>query len=573
MKLRFFSCGWWALVAVAVSLLSACAQIVAPSGGPKDTQPPQLDSALSSPNRQTHFHKQDIVLVFDEFIKLYDPYTQIVVSPPLSKRPIVEVEKYRRIRFRFDEEEVLHPNTTYTIYFGKAIQDFTEGNVLDFRFVFSTGARLDSLVAQGRVTDARTGEGVPNVLVMLYEAAGWRDSVVVEALPLYFTRTDAQGHYRLENLRRDTFMLFALEDANNNYRFDQSSERIAFRSEPVVSGRDTSGREQWPDLRMFTQEQPLKLLSVQSDQYGFLRLLFNRPPADVEIRAVPEPDFIYRKVEKDSLLIWYHRADTATWRLLLAAPDFRDTISVDAGDRAAFLAAHVLGFRQTGPGAQQVSAPPPERGGKGKPSGKTTTVPALIAKRKQLPQTPAALDFSTPLHSINDSLLLWWEDSLLLEQAPLASIDTLDARRLTLNYAWKPGHTYRLALLPGALRDIYGVTNDSLQAAWGVLPEEEISSLQLRVVLPDSTQSYVLRLLKGEQEVRTFALSRQKVLEKHFPALEPGNYRLQVITDYNGNGRWDTGDFWRKRQPEQLWETELETLRPNWEVQAEVKPD
>jgi len=88
-------------------------------------------------------------LIFDEFIQLNDPYNQIVVSPPLSKRPKVKVEKYRRLRISFDEEEDLHPNTTYTIYFGEAIKDFTEGNVTDFRLREFAARQLPALCAGG----------------------------------------------------------------------------------------------------------------------------------------------------------------------------------------------------------------------------------------------------------------------------------------------------------------------------------------------------------------------------------------------------------------------------------------
>ncbi len=557
----------WVGVVVSLSVFSACAQIVSPSGGPRDSRPPQLDSLLSTPNYQTNFQKQDILLVFDEFIKLEDPYGQLVVSPPLSKRPSLEVEKYRRLRFRFAEDEILHPNTTYTIYFGQAIRDFTEGNVADLRFVFSTGERIDSLRAEGQLVDARTGEAVGDVLVFLYEARTWSDSAVNRQLPFYFTRTDETGHYVFENLRRDTFRLFALEDANANYRFDQLSERIAFLDKEVVTGRDTSGTEQWPLLRLFEQEKPLQLLDVEAKSYGFLSLLFNRSPWDLEVQALPEPDFIYRKVEQDSLLIWYHQADAAAWALVCRAEDFVDTVFVRPEQRSAFLQARVLGFRQTGPSAF-VAAPARGKGeGRSQRGSASLSLPVL----RQLPGMPVVLAFDAPLEAVEGSLLIWQRDSLEEISPPHFAIDSVDARRVLFTADWQAGSTYRLLALPGAFRDVYAATHDSLYRAWQIRSEEDLSSLRLKLNFPDSTQNYLLHLLKGQELIQAKTASGQAVLEWYFPALEPGDYVLEVVEDANGNGRWDTGNFWKARQAERLFVRSLEPLRPNWEVQAEVE--
>ena len=45
------------------------------------------------------------------------------------------------------------------------------------------------------------------------------------------------------------------------------------------------------------------------------------------------------------------------------------------------------------------------------------------------------------------------------------------------------------------------------------------------------------------------------------------HYSFRVIFDKNRNGRWDTGDYDIKRQPEQIFEESIEELRPGWEVE------
>ena len=546
-------------------LLAGCAQVVAPSGGARDEQPPRLDSLHSTANYQTHFEKQDILLIFDEFIQLHDPYNQIVISPPLSKRPEVKVEKYRRIRLRFDDEEELHPNTTYTIYFGEAIKDFTEGNAADLRFVFSTGDHIDSLAAEGRVVDAVTGQGVPDVLVMLYEAAGWEDSIPSRDLPLYFARTDEQGAYRLENLRRDSFRLFALKDANGNYRFDQSAELIAFSDSLVVSGRDSTGVESLPPLRLFAQEQPLLLLDRIQPRYGLLKLLFNRPPYELsESSFEPASAFICRKAEQDSLLLWYHSSDTAALQVILSGGDFSDTVSLQPKGRAEFLSDHSLGFRQTLPAVQEA----PARGKTDAQGSRPAAVP-LVRVQKQLPETPIVLEFDTPLKGFRDSLFLWERDSLPLASSRLISIDSADCRNLHIEHPWQEGSVYRLQLLPGAVEDVYGGRlQDTTRFAWRIEKRENLSSLHLKLSFPDAAQTYVLQLKQGGELLWEQSVSGVEEWEHRFAVLEPGKYKVVVIEDRNGNDRYDTGDYWKHRQPERLAEKVPEELRPNWEVEV-----
>jgi len=107
-----------------------CAQQGQLSGGEKDETPPQMDLANSTPNLQTNFEKQDLKFVFDEWLKLNDVYNQVVISPPLQKgQSGYEVSlKGKTVLFKFDDEEILRKNATYTINFGEAVQDLTERN-------------------------------------------------------------------------------------------------------------------------------------------------------------------------------------------------------------------------------------------------------------------------------------------------------------------------------------------------------------------------------------------------------------------------------------------------------------
>ena len=124
------------LLLLSLYYLLGCANQGQLSGGKKDTRPPAVDTLKSTPNYQTNFKKQTIKLVFDEWVQLKDVFNQVVVSPPLQEKFNVSLKK-KTVSFKFNENEVLRENATYTINFGDCVQDLTERNpAQDLRFVF-----------------------------------------------------------------------------------------------------------------------------------------------------------------------------------------------------------------------------------------------------------------------------------------------------------------------------------------------------------------------------------------------------------------------------------------------------
>ena len=203
-----------------------CANIVSPQGGPKDVVPPQIDTLQSTPFGQTNFKGKQITLTFNEWISLDNPQ-QILISPPLKRRADISL-KNKSVVVRWTD--TLRENTTYSLSFGKAIRDYTEGNVAqNLRFAFSTGSVIDTLRTEGNVADALTGIAVKEVLVQLYDT--FQDSVVRKQSPNYFAITDETGHFSIENVKAGTYKIIALKDVNSNYRYDQDGEAIAFAKE------------------------------------------------------------------------------------------------------------------------------------------------------------------------------------------------------------------------------------------------------------------------------------------------------------------------------------------------------
>ena len=192
----------------------------APVGGDKDTTPPKIDSTHSTRFGVTNFKAKKIYISFDEYVELNEPQ-KITISPPMKHRPEFAI-KGKGVEVKF--VDTLKENTTYSINFGEAVRDITERNIKkDLRMAFSTGAFVDSMTTGGNLANAITGAKETDVSILLYDANA-PDSIVKKALPLYFATTNADGIFTIQNVKPGKYRIFALKDANNDYKYNQATE-------------------------------------------------------------------------------------------------------------------------------------------------------------------------------------------------------------------------------------------------------------------------------------------------------------------------------------------------------------
>jgi hypothetical protein len=514
-------------------LLTTCASITSPQGGPRDETPPELVPEKSTPNLQTNFVKQEIELTFNEWVQLQDEFRQIVISPPLEFRPEVKL-RGKKLILEFDENEELKPEVTYTINFGEAVQDLTERNPAEnLRFVFSTGDVIDSLSLTGSITDAFTGEPVERALFMLYVST--EDSVVYKEKPYYFGRTDEAGNFRIQNVRSGTFKGFALLDGNLNYLYDQANEKIGFPPKPVSINDSVSPVL---DISLFDERPPMLLARTDSSRYGLLKLVFNQPPNEVTLS--PDSDLVpfFREVVIDTLYLWYDLPTRERTTLFLNAGDTLnfDTISFLPPDRDTFL---------------------------------TNTELRRLNRigRNQNPFKPLRFEFNHPLARVDTAGIQVFGDSLPLDMDIIPLLDSSRQRQLDIRFDWEEDSTYTVLLLPGSVTDLFGLElEDTLSTTLKIEPVKKYGAINLSFINFPQDSSYRIDLMTNDRTVETFSLSGVAEFEKRLEGLAPGTYSLLIIEDINQNGRWDPGNYLTGFLPERVIRREIPALRANWEV-------
>jgi hypothetical protein len=522
-----------ALCAV-LGLLTSCALQVAPQGGEKDTKPPVLQQAVPA-GGSVRFAASEVVFEFDEYLQLKDVAGKLVVSPPLTHAPVVKVRKNRMV---MTIEDTLLPATTYTFNFGDAVTDLNEGNAIpDFSYVVSTGEVLDTLQLSGSVRRAEDLKPEKGMLVMLYPALSSDSSPYLDR-PLYFGRTDDNGAFRILNIVSGEYRIFGLAEKNANYTFDDPSERIAFSAEKIKV--PASGLS----LTSFLKEPRPSLVKPSADGPGKIRFVFAGSDSAVVIRLITDSVQLglhsrTSSLTKDTVHFWYRNlmADTALFEV--SFPGRTDTVPVRLSvyessvskKRGAFLLSSGLPF---------------------------------VASGLQPFNQPLVLRANHPLVTIDSSKM-----TLTSEESPVATTHThFDAPfEASIAVKWEEEKSYRFRALPGALTDIYGLTNDTLDIGFRTTAVSDYGTLRISVTGMLSQNPGLLAVVdEGERIVRQASFLRDTVC--FFDFLTPGTYRLKFIEDKNASRGWDTGDDLLHRQPEAVhYYSDPVPVRANWDVE------
>ena len=214
---------------------TGCAQIGSPTGGPRDSIPPELVSAIPK-LLNTNFKGNKIILNFNEYVDVQDVQNNLLVSPLPKINPTIDF-KFKIVTIKLKDS--LLDNTTYTINFGNAIRDNNEGNPFkNFSYVFSTGKTIDSLQIRGSVIVAQTGKADSTIIALLYQQAD--DSAVQKRKPNYIAKLDSSGNFTFKYLAAGEYKIYALKDGDGGKNYNSKIEMFAFADSIVAAAENFS---------------------------------------------------------------------------------------------------------------------------------------------------------------------------------------------------------------------------------------------------------------------------------------------------------------------------------------------
>ncbi len=516
-----------------VLLTVNCAKRGSPEGGPKDMDPPVFVSA-DPPNYTINFDAKEIRIRFDELIKLKDIQKNLIISPPMEPPALITPLGGASKEIRITIEDTLLANTTYVFNFGNSVVDNNESNPFRFfKYVMSTGNYIDSLTVKGALRDALQQKPDEFVTVMLYEAdSTYKDSIIYKSVPRYVTNTlDSSITFELTNVRAGRYRLAALKDEASNYTFQPDKDKIAFYEQVIEVPKDTSYI-----LTLFMQDPPLK--AGRPVQTKLQRIAFpftgNRDSISIELMNDRPADFeslITYKENQDSLRFWYRPEVT------------QDSLIFEVGAGASKLDTFYLRKRPLRLDSLAFNALSRGILKLGDPFEIESTIPVI------------AIDSSKILVIKADSLNVDFKTELFPEKS-LFQID----------FETEESTKYQITLLPEALTDFFGTTNDTLY--YETQTKEIADYGELKLTLQEAENyPYIVQIVteKGDVVVEQYAEEGKTVF--NFDLVELGSYYVRLILDANANGKYDTGNYLKQLQPEAIiYYPELLELRSGWSL-------
>ncbi|MBL4605005.1 MAG: Ig-like domain-containing protein [Flavobacteriaceae bacterium] len=523
------------LIVVAFTFFN-CAKKGRPSGGPKDELAPLLVTT-NPPYKTVNSDTNEIRIEFNEYITLKELNKQLVVSPPLKTPSLITPQGSPSKFITIKILDTLLPNTTYIFNFGNSIQDNNEGNKLErFKYVFSTGSYIDSLSLKGSVKNAFESTDVKDIKMLLYRLdTAFTDSIIYKRKPDYVTSTLDTSNYEFTNLKEGKYLLLALKEKTSDYIFNPKTDNIAFYQDTIVLPRDSVINE---PLAIFKEVLPFSFKRAKELRKGQLIFGYEGDAKGMKVEVLSEVPKDFTTVSffdrtKDSLNLWHSPIERDSLLFKITKGDFTDTVTVK--------------LRKKQLDSLTISS----------------SVRGILHYTDTLFFTS-----NNPILTVDSSKISFFTSKDTTD-VPFTSFISKFDTRVGFIFEKKFKENYTFNLYPEALKDVFNLTNDSTKVKFRTVDIEDYGDITVSIQNPNAVPVIIeLTDNKDKLERRQFVSNSQTI---EFLYLQPKEYKIRIIYDNNNNGKWDSGNFLSRTQPEKVeYHLEIQEVRANWSLNASI---
>lgn len=565
----------FSLILVAISLIAvACANMASPTGGAYDLEGPKVVSSNPGFNA-TQVKKGKIVIEFDENVTIERPSENVIITPPQKAFPVINtVNRKVNVELR----DTLLPNTTYTIDFTNSIVDNNEKNPIEnFSFSFSTGDVVDSMAVSGKVLTADNLEPVKGIYVGLH--SNLNDTAFTKTKFERISRTNESGDFTIRGVAPGKYKLYALDDSNRDYIYDNPSEAIAFMETIIEPASERASRFDTtyvdkekkvidtvvavqytrflPDnivLRTFKSGFQRQFLQKHERTQNKLSLFFGAPTEMPQVEPLNfdgnKDWFIMERTPKNDTITYWIKdkevmaIDTLSIRLTYLKTDTLNQ-SLPVTDTLTFM------DRTRKPVKDDKKKEKKKK--EGENDEPEITFLNIVNNLSSTWDTYKSISllFEEPItDTLSNKIKLQQLRDTVYHDIPFQlEADSVNPRKYTIRNKWGYNNEYRIQIDSASIYSIYGLWNNKIDQKFKVKAEDQYGQLAIRVAGIDSIPSFMELLDKSDKPIR-----KTRVIDNIavFRDLDPGSYYVRIVLDSNNNGIWDTGDFQKGLQPEMV---------------------
>ncbi len=552
------------LVFIIFQSLNFCASPINPSGGPKDTIPPIL--LESTPIHKTiNFGDREFELIFDEKMNGDKLKTNLSITPTTEIKYSYLIKK-NKVIIKFEED--FEDSTTYTFNFFNGLTDATEKNpVENLILAFSTGSYIDSLRITGEVTDLLTNQSQKNFLVGLYLYTDTLNFYTDK--PRYFSTTNGDGQFTIDNIKNDKYRLLLFQDENKNALFDPSTESHGFI--PGIIDLQSN----IDSLHIYTQfidVSDFKLIS--SRPFGrYYDIRYNKEVISYDLSPLTESDSLPASMlnEEKNTIRLFNSIDlpfeSDSVGIIVTAKDTLKTALIDT--------VYVLFNESSRKADELIVKHTPKLDPSQEIHGLVSFSKPISTLNKDLLYIGIDSIYAIPVladsnfqWNYNKTLLTYrisfdWQlySDTLNHYLHQAIRDTLPENDSTFQFTPRPFNTTNIVLEQGSFISVEQDSSELISSKIKKINTSDLGVLFLNIQT-DYT-SFFVDVIKGKDVVRQFKNEKNITLS----AMQPGTYTFKIYIDTNNDGVWLPGNIVTDTEPEPVYLYPNRTeLRANWEV-------
>lgn len=536
----------FSITVVISQILTSCANITPVEGGERDTITPKAKHFYPKQNTLNFKNHEEIEITFDEKIEATQLRNEILISPYYGNNLDIKTTNHK-VKIAFKDS--LLPNTTYVIHFNKGIRDITEGNITpNLTYIFSTGNKIDSVKYSGLVKDIYTYKPLSKILVGLYK---YSDTLNIKIhKPDYYTYTNAEGQFNLENIKPDKYKIFAIQDDNKNLKFESAKEKIGFLNTVPLSDKSTNDIV----LNLVKQNDTEIIIVKNITKDNKTEIHLNKSIKSVLLQK-PNSGICSQLNNERKIFSLYNLPfvnDSCGIDLLV-----EDSLNVKA-------ILHTTAFKE-------VTKQEPEEKRNKKDRNKETEKARDRIQTEFLPKNGESvtefkqlqINFDRPVTRNTAIKILCKTDNQKTFEIPESDIH-IESQSVFINIKNEVLDSIKIIATKGSILTCTGDSLAILKHINKILKEEEMASLEGTLSTKESNYFIELVNEKGELIEKQ---NKNGAGKFHFPKLKPGNYQLKAVIDINNNGLWDCGNYIKGILPENIiFLPKLITLKQNWEV-------
>lgn len=590
------------------AFLTRCANIMSPDGGPKDTLPPVI-TAITPGNFATNFKEKKIYIEFNEYVQIKDQNKEMFTSPAMKKMPLISTRgKGIVITIR----DTLKENQTYAIDLGSAIRDNNEGNPLNaMRYVFSTGDTVDSLICSGYTADSYKADSVSRTFLWFYILDSLPDtpdydSTIFNRKPDAIARAQNNGIFIAQNLKPVKYRIYAIGDKNDNQLYEPGTDLVGILDSaynpaelpPFAIWFDSLRHYPSADpqlyFRMFTDKtfKAQRLVEAIRGDQKKITLYFNTalPTIDsLRLDSIPSDKIIYdpRTKGKDTLNLWINLPaeeipDTIKGEITYYKHDsIRQYVKTTEPIKVAWKRVESKEEQKEREKEERERKKAEEEGREYIPPKKPNPFKFKSSATGEInPEKGFEITVDFPLVTFDSTAVKLYKVTGEGTNATEAEIekhfvrDTLNIGHYFVRAAWENATTYRFYVPKGSLTDVMGYQCDSISSSFATYDPEKFAKIVLTVKGEEGKQ-YIIQQTdssnKTQQELKGVVSGKYTI---NFVA--PGEIRIRIIEDTNGNGQWDAGDVVNRLQPERSEMfindkgEDLFATKANWDIEIDI---